>query len=84
MSDAPPPNLPSYGPPAPRKCAVLPSHVEVAEPDVPKGIQKPGLMAKMISKMLPKKLGKIGKAPRMKAKLPTKKPTKRRHIVHVK
>jgi hypothetical protein len=38
----------------------------------------------MISKMLPKKLGKIGKAPRMKAKLPTKKPTKRRHIVHVK
>jgi hypothetical protein len=82
MSDAPlPPQLPVYETPAPRACAILPKSmvkesVKTAKP--------PGTLSKMISKMLPKKLGKLAKSPKLKAKLPSGKPTKKRHKVRFK
>ena len=82
MSDAPlPPQLPVYETPAPRACAILPESLE--KPDV-KTAKPPGTLNKMISRMLPKKLGKLAKSPKLKAKLPTGKPTKKRHKVHFK
>ena len=82
MSDAPlPPQLPVYETPAPRACAILPESLEIQKAATAK---PPSALTKMISRMLPKKLGKLAKSPRLKAKLPTGKPTKKRHKVHFK
>lgn len=78
------PGLPSYGAPAPRRCATLPVIEDSEPPYVPEGVsppKPPGTLNKMISKMLPKKLGKIAKTSRLKAKLPKGKPGKKRHKV---
>ena len=67
--------------PSPRACAILPESMD--KKDV-KTAKPPGTLNKMISKMLPKKLGKLAKSPKLKAKLPSGKPTKKRHKVKFK
>lgn len=68
--------------PSPRACAILPESLDI--PGKVKTAKPPGTLNKMISKMLPKKLGKLAKSPKLKAKLPSGKPTKKRHKVKFK
>ena len=75
MSAELPPSLPVYQAPKERPTAVLPQGLEVTK--------MPGVMNKMISRMLPKKLGKMLKSPKLMAKTATTK-TRNKHKVKFK